>query len=546
MQEEDGFLNLLEAKLNIFFSFLSRHFFVLTFFYFLCALAIRVIFTPNNILMTDGFIYFLKAIEMARGDFSPMLSSAHGWPLFLSPFLYFLQAAGIYQKMFYVRILSDLLGALTIFPLAYLAKNLIKKENIYVPLSLFAFYIQLVLSDTNGYTESLFTFLLLMSLLFIYKAFKNFNYLLLASLFAALSFYVRQNGLFVFFIVVICIFLLRRHFNNFRYRQVLLSVLVFFIAVAPVFYQRYAYYGSTMFYGENSKYFVDNYRYQVWSPNIPVPTFTEYLKTHNIHDYFDKFFKNGVYKFFLSYYYVFSPAILFLFIFGFLIFFRRKIFLPLTAVFAVWTITLIPIWDVFGLPRHVYPTIPLIILFASAAVEELFKNSKYRHLGQSIFCAAFLVISCFGLISFYNSSSPDENYRKGFSQTAWADWVARNIRGKLAIQGGQEWIMSGLPDAEVGKIGAPYEYYAPKTGLFLVLPGYFNDLSSAMEWWKEREVAYVAIDNFYAERRPYLREISAKKPPYFKEVYSNVKFDLFWKMKIYKIDWGIYEKTKNK
>ncbi|MCG2694409.1 glycosyltransferase family 39 protein [Candidatus Parcubacteria bacterium] len=545
MKEENKLLNFLEIKLDKLFSFFGKHFFILTLVYFLIAFFIRIIFAPNLILREDAFLYFLKATEMSRGDFSPLLTHAYGWSFVLSLILKFFSGAGIFQQMFYARIASCFLDALAIFPLAYIAKQFIKKENVYIVLSIFVFIPQLIYSAISATSEPLFTFILLMSLVCVYKAFKNPKYILLASFFASASFYVRHNGIFVFLAIIISFILLKKHIFNFKYKYILFAFLVFMVASAPLLMHRYVSFGTPMFYGENSKYFVDSYHADVWSPNIPVPSAVEYLRTHSINDYFDKFFINGICKLFLSYYFAIPTALLFLFVFGFLIFFKEKAFRPLVVVVVIWIISLTPVWSVYGLPRHLYPTLFLVALFASAVLQELFKNIKYKHLGQSLFVTVFAIISLFILLplynSIYNSSHSADSFNDHFNDTAWADWAGRNVKGVLAIRGGSEWIFVNLKDAQIGDSASMYEYSAPATGLSTKLIGNFKDLSSAMEWFKQEGVTHIAVDNLYLDRRPFLKEIADKNPVYLEEIYSNIASQVDWKVQIFSIDWSVYD-----
>ena len=125
----------------------------------------------------------------------------------------------------------------------------------------------------------------------------------------------------------------------------------------------------------------------------------------------------------------------------------------------------------------------------------------------------------------------------------WAKWVAKHVKGKIAIVEGGDLIMMNLPDTSADLVGQ-YDLYATTSALSIVRPGCFNDFPEAMGWFKKISVTHLAIDNIYIAKRPYLREFFARKrvPSYLKEIYTNSNTNSKWKIRIYYIDWGKYKK----
>jgi len=539
----DKILDSFELKLDKALNYFEKHFTLTLVVLFILSLAIRLILTPYNlVLREDAYVYLLKSLEITKGNFVPILTHAIGWPLFMSPFFYLFGSTSIFQNMIYARIISDFVGALSIFPLAYIGKKLLDKRGLISLLILFAFSSHLIISSTSALTEPLFTFLLLTSVYFIIKARENQNYILVASLFGALAYYVRPNGILVLLIILLSFFLLRKEIPKFSYKYLIYIILVFFIVSAPFLYQRYTYFGSPFFYGENSKYFVDTYQ-QVWSNNIPVPSLMDYLSTHTFTDYFNKFVIHGFFKIIFDYVYfgVISPLLLFFFLYGILMYFNDKKFLPLIVVFFIWIVGFTPAWDIFGTPRHLYPTIPFILIFSTAAINDIFKNNKYRNILLSSFLIVFILFSLITPIGSWYKSSQSPVY----DGLEWGRWAAHNIKGKIAIIEGGDLIMMHLPDTKVSGVGQ-LDLYAPKSNLSVVRPGYFENLSSAMEWFKEIGVTHLALDDININRRPYLKEIYSGEgiPLYLTEIYSNYNTDSKWKMRIYYINWSKYEESQ--
>lgn len=104
--------------------------------------------------------------------------------------------------------------------------------------------------------------------------------------------------------------------------------------------------------------------------------------------------------------------------------------------------------------------------------------------------------------------------------------------------------MMHLPDTTVSGVGQ-FDLYAPESNLRVVRPGCFENLSDAMEWFKEIGVTHLVLDDRNINRRPYLKEIYLEKeiPSYLTEMYSNYNTASNWKMRIYSINWSEYEKS---
>lgn len=544
--EYEKILDSFESKLNKAFNYFEKHLSLTLVVLFALALAIRLFLTPYNIVLReDAYVYLLKSLEITKGNFNPILTHLIGWSLFMAPFFYLFGSTSIFQNMIYARIISDFVGALSIFPLAYIGKELLDdKRSLIFLLILFVFSSQLIMSSTSAMTEPLFTFLLLMSVYFIIKARENQNYILIASLFGAFAYYVRPNGIFVLLIILFSFFLLRREIPKFSYKYIIYITVIFFAISAPFLYQRYTHFGSAFFYGENSKYFVDTYQ-QVWSNNVPVPSLMDYLSTHTFTDYIDKFIIRGFFKiiFYYVYFGVISPLLLFFFLYGILRYFNDKKFLPLIVTFFIWIIGLTPVWDIYGTPRHLYPTIPFVLIFSTVAVNEVFKNNRYRNILLSLFLIVFILFSLIIPVRHWYKS-PQSSVHDGLE---WGRWAAQNIKGKIAIIEGGDLIMMHLPDTMVSGVGQ-LGLYAPTSNLSVVSPGYFENLSSAMEWFKEIGVTHLALDDNNINRRSYLREIYSGKeiPSYLIEVYSNYDTDSKWKMRIYYINWSEWEKSQTR
>jgi hypothetical protein len=108
----------------------------------------------------------------------------------------------------------------------------------------------------------------------------------------------------------------------------------------------------------------------------------------------------------------------------------------------------------------------------------------------------------------------------------WGRWIAENVHGKLAIIEGADLIAMHLHDNKSIRLSA-------------LRPGYFENLDTALEWFKKEGVTHLAIDDLNIHRRSYLKEINdnSDTSELFEEVYSNYGSDSKWKIRVYVIHW---------
>ncbi|MFH1403492.1 MAG: hypothetical protein ABIH11_04405 [Candidatus Altiarchaeota archaeon] len=516
----------------------EKHFAATVLTLFLVSLCVRLWAAPSGIVLReDGFIYLLKAIEITRGNFSPLLSRSIGWPLFMSPMLGLLDVEDVFQGMRYARLISEFLGALTIIPLAYVGLRLFECRYTLMLLALFAFSPGLVESSGAATSESLFIILLLMMVYFMMKSLEDVRYALLSAVFGALSYYVRPNGIFSLFIVLSSILVLRGNINGLRIRHYVYIILVFSVVSAPFLLQRHSYFGSAFYYGENSKYFADSYE-QVWCGNIQPPSLTEYVRTHSLSEYHRKFVFDGLARIIINIMYSTHPVITALFAYGI---FRHGIeekYIPMTAVFLAWIIGFTPTWDVFERMRHLWPLIPFMLVFATSSVRELLWGRRHA---MTIILILLAVMTYHSFIEVAGNRDVmlSDDREDGLD---WGGWVAGNVRGNAVVVEGEDLVMMNLPDTIVGGVDDTIHTYISPSGLNTSQPGCFEDFNSSMEWFNENGVTHIIVEESHMYKRPYLREVLyGSGKPYLTEVYSNYDTGKRWRVKAYLINWTLYD-----
>lgn len=520
--------------------YLEDHFLLLVGLFFLIALAVRLFFTPYDVILReDAFWYWKASWIITLGDFSPNSTQHIGWPLFMSPFLYFFNDQSMVQQMQIARTVSVFVGALSIIPLAYIGKYVLDRAGLVVVLILFTFSAPLIKLASSGMSEPLFILWILTSLYFSLRSSDDQRYLLLSALFAAFAYWVRPNGIFLLPVIFSAFFLLRPHASKANYRYLIYIVAIFFLVSTPFLYQRYDAYGSPFSYGENGKYFVDSYR-QVWSENIQSPSLVSYLKTHSFTDHVDKFVINGTVKIAITYgEKIIPPLLAFPFLYAVFRSFSNRRLLVLVGVFLVWIISLTPVFSIYGASRHLIPTIPLVFVVGMFGCTQLLNNHRHKLALLAIFALTLVLWSVYPVVSVH--VSPPEYKTRVMDGFEWGQWAAQNLTGKLAVIEGADLIEMNLLDPTNSGIQQEGSN-ATQPKLEAIRPGDFNDLSTAMIWFKEIGVTHLLLDDLNIQRRPYLKEIAAsgQTQPYLREVYSNYDTGSRWKVRILEIDWSLY------
>lgn len=510
---------------------------------FSVSIIIRFILTHfNSLLREDAHVYLLKAIEITQGNFIPIHTHAIGLSLFTSPIFYFFGGSSIFQNMVLAKIISVLIGASIIFPLYLILKKLTNKKITIIGLLLFTFYSSLISSATSFLSEPLFTFLFLFSIYFIIKSIEKKSYVSLSFLFAGLAYYVRPNGIFIFAILFFTFLFLHYKTIKINYKHLLIGVLIFWVVASPFLFDRHDAFGSAFTYGENDKYFVDSY-HQVWSNNIETPSLSEYLTTHSFLEIFNKFVIHGFFKILFDFFHqmkpyayseLISPLLIIFFFYGFLKELFNKSFIPLYFSFIIFIGGLSIVYSVFGTPRHLLALVPFITIFSAIGIYEIFKKNELNNILLSSFLVLFIIFSLISPVGL--------RFFTGTEMPSWGPWAANSIQGKIGIVEGGDLIMMNLPDTSVAGVGL-LDLYAKKSNLSVTRPGYFENLESAMVYFKQIGMTHLALDESNIERRPYLKEVYLSKyNSWFSEIYSDKDSNEEWKMTIFKINWDKYER----
>ncbi len=497
----------------------------------------------------DSYIYILKALEIVRGDWSPIRTHAIGLSAFMAPFLYAWGATSIFENLLVGILITAVTGAAAVFPIGWLAFRLTaSKKTIDAALIAFIFSFPLIISDNLFIlTEPLFTLLFLTAICFVYKARDNPAFAYAASGVAGLTYWVRPNGIIVLPIVLVSCWAWKKMPLGGLLLRSAAMIAIFFAVASPMLLMRQAEFGSAFNYGENSKYFVERY-VDVWgaAPSVTLP---HYLKTHTAAEIFNRFITTGICLVLLYFAYSILPQ-LFFFLQGAVRTWRDPVWFPVWAAIGIWIMSLIPIFHLYYLLRHVFPIAPLGILVAVAGLRATAPHDvRDERLFFGMFAASQIILLCVSLSTFIFVARlfVKDISRMNRDRLQVALWASTNVKGVLATGNGID-IMMLLPDAKIGGRGLQ-DIIAPQSGLSLTYPGKFDSITEAMPVLRTRKVTHILLEDQIFNPLPFVPNkylliyTGETIPPYLKEIYSNYETNSQSKARIFRIDWNGYEKS---
>jgi len=468
-------------------------------------------------IFSDALVYLLKSLEIVQGNWTPILTHAYGISIVAAPFFWLLGPATLLEQVVHAHVFAVLLGTAVLIPTWLLAREFLSRAGQLAVVVLVAAnpemlaYSQLFLSDT------LFAVVATSCLWLCVKGRTDVRYLYAAALVAGCAYWVRPNG----FVVLAAVLLLAAfyHYQTPRRMLGLLAALVgiWMIVVTPMLTAREAAFGSMFFYGENSKVFVDNYKAEVWAPNVPVPGLTEYLVTHSPLEWVEKFGIKGAVNVAFSAVHgwgplrfsgIIPPVLLLFVLLGLWIAVREKRFVPPLVFLLLLGGILSLSYSIHATPRYLLFAVPILYVLAWVAIAYLGKNVRYKTLAGLL---VVVVVVGYSLISPVLASvqRPSPEY----TPPEWSSWVAEHVQGVLVAAGHTEYVILQLPDSRVAGSGM-HELYAPETGLRMARYGQFDTFEEAVKWHtSEQGATHFLVNKTSLDARPFLREVDPDNLP---------------------------------
>jgi 4-amino-4-deoxy-L-arabinose transferase-like glycosyltransferase len=479
----------------------------------------------DRVLREDAFHYIHKGMEITNGDFGLLRYQAIGWPLLLSIVYKILGVKELFVAMYVARWVSILCICLSVIPISIICKKVTGDKYsdgvCIIVLTAFCLSPLIYFAGRHAMTEPLFLLLALLCIVFMVEEKTAVKNIIFASFFASLAYYVKPNGIFLLGVILITLFIRGDSGKKALLQNITIALIVFILISLPHLVARYIEFGSPFDYGANSKYFVDSYK-EVWADNIPNPSIIEYLRSHNFHDYYNKFIDKGLLHVLNN---IFSNSFVisiwrYLFVMSIIICLvikKNQRYYPLFVLIIVSIIGLSFVFHIFGNYRHLIYLIPFFLIFSSGALCELefIKHVKFVNIALTFVLAVTIIYA--PKIEFLTKNHIDIPVVKD----TWAVWAARNITGNVAIvEGGDLLVMSQYYKSDSEK-KIQRKFSEVKQLIKPMRPGLYETMDQAIKDFKRMGINYVITDKCNLRRRPYLNEIKKDK---WKNIFQHMNY----------------------
>ncbi len=490
----------------------------------------------------DPYMYTVKGMEIAVGDWSPIRTHGLGWSAVLGAVFRVWHGSSILENLAIASFVAAVFSALSFFPLMYIGKKVDGNPRtlaLLAVLFLSSFFLTVPENDSIAMADPLFVFLFLVSVCFLYSARTRLAMAFACGAVAAIAYFTKPVGIFTVPLACATFFLWHCRQWGDALRKCALFVSSFALVSAPFLWQRHAYFGSFFDYGENSKYFADTYA-GAWGEAVSAPSFLGYMGTHGMLDYANKFLIGGVCFVAAAFLAMTAPYIL--------SWVKNAAHgaekgtgaaYPLFVGCAVWFVGLIPVFHIYGNPRHLLPAVALSLVLAATGFRRFADATRLKNVayaGISLFAALFLFLSFASLVFF--SKDKKVAMRDG---AVWARHLAPLLKGNVAIGNGSDILMMQYPDSRVGGKGM-LDMYAPQSGVAVRYPGMFSAVEAFRPWLKTGDIDYVVFDDVVKESFPFAPDkylsiyTGTDFPPYLVPFYSNYESNSQWKVRVFSVN----------
>lgn len=201
-------------------------------------LLIRLFYTPFNVpIVLDGFTgYFLYALDISRLGGLPSYTLAQsGWGEFLSLFFMNFHSENFIDYMNLQRAISVILSGITVIPIYFICKKFFSEYYSLIGAIIFTFEPRIILNSTLGISEPLYILAISLGILFFLSLNKNIIYSSFG--FFAWATIIRPEGQFWFVTFSIVYFLrFRKHPKDLA--KYVIPLLIFVLVLSPIVHHR--------------------------------------------------------------------------------------------------------------------------------------------------------------------------------------------------------------------------------------------------------------------------------------------------------------------
>jgi len=254
----------------------------------LISLGFKFLVTDFSIpVNSDNLEYALFAIAHTNGDFSQSSHRGMGWSVFTSAFFGLIDSENFLDYSITIKSLSIVIGISSI-PMIYLIGRKFFDHRYSLVLScLFAFEPHLNYNSTLGLTEPIVILSILGAFYFILN--RNTRLIIVSLLLAGIAYWMRINGLWVFFVISLIYFIIQKKSWKFIGHYII-GVGVFLLIISPILVERNEEFGDPFYSVYNDTIFAGDFESMLSA-----------IGTGEKISVFDYVEKNGIFSFFNTY-----------------------------------------------------------------------------------------------------------------------------------------------------------------------------------------------------------------------------------------------------
>jgi len=489
-------------------------------------------FDPEIPLTYDALRYFFYAADISVLGHLPTnyTPANNGWSVFLSMFFSIFQFDNVISYMQLQRLFGIIISVLTIIPVYFLCNKFFEKRYSIVGTAIFAFEPRLIQNSLLGITEPLYILLGTIALVLFLSTEKKIVYISFGI--AALTSIIRAEGLFLFPAISI-MFFIRYRKERLVIPKFLLASIIFVLILLPM----------------------ASYKIEASGTDNLIMRVFDSISTYNISSVDESSATSiltGLENFPKYLGWNLIPIFIFFAPIGFILIFNNLNYRTITIIVSLVSMSL-PAFFAYSFPlpdtRYFYFLFPLFCVLSLFTIKKFVKKFSNQNLILISIIASILLAS--GI--FLDYKIDNEHQKEAFfiakhvadSTTAINDYKPES--GFLQVVDiPQEWqILEPYFHGEREK-GISTITLIPHQTSVIPVKG-FESLEEYIEISKDKGLTHLVLDG-KQERPDFLNDVfyNDKKYPYLIKEYDSFDFGLKYHVKILKIDYKIFELTKQK
>jgi 4-amino-4-deoxy-L-arabinose transferase-like glycosyltransferase len=451
---------------------------------------LRLFFVPFDLpsRSSDAFVFLLHALDF-HNSLNYIGGSYFMWSgllaIFFLPFQF-----NEYDSYFTVlELVSISVSTLSALILYFVAKKVLSKKFALLAVAFFVIEPNIVENSVFGLTEPLFTLIGLASFYFALQ--KDMRFFLLSFVFAGLALDTRPNGIVLFIVALVSLYLQRTKKEFLKFSAI--GVLLFLAVSTPVLLNESRTGHITLL--------------DVNEERRNTPSFDL------VSGYSDNIYVTAVITDILHLFRISVPYLILFAPIGFLVAFKRldwQFKLIITAILTSMIIA-VPQYTYSVEYRNLFFITPFLAIFAAVGVEHFTENKNARNLFIILLVIGLLIVS----YNFLRERQPDPDLL--LEKEHFGKFIVANFKGNISgeewifIQQNMRWISQGVVDERANP-------------LYFIDPNYViyteNDL---IEFLKESEIDYLIVGQGQLKRFKIFTDVyyNEKDYPYLEKVFDS-------------------------